>query len=1356
VAFPERNKELRPLISVHLLSVKATTIRTDAVGAAQDTRATALGTSGKTHADALATAGTTYVSATSSADVAYINAAASADNGLVAAVTGADTTFANKSATANRTLTGSLGAANVKLVQDTGAATVTQSHTIAASEAEFHQEEIHQNVSRWSNLIGYTPTELIPYETEYRQALDQAIYSWRAVTRSAFTDFVTNSTQADTDQTSDVADAGRVQANAKGDADVAFTASSSPLAATLRRNTASTINDYTVGTVTRDNARLTELANALATLTKDEGEAEKTRAIDVAAAEHTWQSAKAQAEEDYTAIQTQAEKTLAAAVLAAEINYYNDSDYAAYLAAIEAAGEIYSDTVDPAAHTRWTTLQEAELTYKQTVGDADLALATAKSASREGWVDATVDAEKQFVDDESHAIQQRRDDIAGYQQTYATSLASVVGDRDVDNAEALTDFWDAEQEADNTWLASAAAAQAGFWDADYMQSPHLGLSLPLPWTGAMNSLGGAALQAWQFSARSGYMGLASSINSTNTAYQDTLTSQYRSLANSLRTTDVSLATSLADAEHTHATTFASLESQFFVDMADLSNTYLHDTEEASHVSRVASATATRHLFVGIDYDGNNFGQTEFSAALSAASVVFSEARQEIERIYDRGDVTTFGAFNIALATNTHGYFATSTAANLSHTQGTAALERGYSHQEAAANHARETMVAGLDENYRRLESAALAGEVASFLGSPWLVLNKELVDTDNDFRQAESTAAEALRTAVADADQTLENAAADALETLTNRLAEIGAEEVMAEADGELNNAIATAIESITDFHAGKTNPANPTLPSLPRVYSHAIDAVIEEDYASAGEFYEGSAYWGWDNGFYTNSLRFFGTQPTNRSNLPQSFPKLYQVSRDLERHIAERREFALSYELMMEGYYYTDEALSSFEAIGRLGDYYHEFVRTNIEVPTGAIEGLGAGVVFAFTDEGKGADHAFGARSAPKAMEFSDEPGTDDNTDTTDVYGGSGPGLPGGNHPTSTGGDGGARTADGPIYGPAPPPDHRLPRPEEKRLSTITITEFVESLENAKRDETVNADTVYDKYIELFGTQGIALFAWAVQNGWEIRYTDGFGTPWINTTDKVIVIQAFMPMQGIASNGFGVIHFKRDKPERHTVEFAARELHKLLKAAYAHAADTETKRLELDAMLGGDDYLGMAWPERYYRFNTAWMLNSWIGCGILHAENACMGETILGHELTTRKRLWLGAVGSVETILSATGIASLGGGAIGNKVAKSVLTPAAYRALSVDIVQHLGEHAVRALISSPSGKEFLRAVARQRLANGAVSYSVTNGTSRATARLGINRLNTSTLLRELNSSEIGRQIVRAAEDGLIHLLSLT
>jgi hypothetical protein len=330
------------------------------------------------------------------------------------------------------------------------------------------------------------------------------------------------------------------------------------------------------------------------------------------------------------------------------------------------------------------------------------------------------------------------------------------------------------------------------------------------------------------------------------------------------------------------------------------------------------------------------------------------------------------------------------------------------------------------------------------------------------------------------------------------------------------------------------------------------------------------------------------------------------------------------------------------------------------------------------------------------------------------------------------------------------------LPRPEEKRLSTITITEFVESLENAKRDETVNADTVYDKYIELFGTQGIALFAWAVQNGWEIRYTDGFGTPWINTTDKVIVIQAFMPMQGIASNGFGVIHFKRDKPERHTVEFAARELHKLLKAAYAHAADTETKRLELDAMLGGDDYLGMAWPERYYRFNTAWMLNSWIGCGILHAENACMGETILGHELTTRKRLWLGAVGSVETILSATGIASLGGGAIGNKVAKSVLTPAAYRALSVDIVQHLGEHAVRALISSPSGKEFLRAVARQRLANGAVSYSVTNGTSRATARLGINRLNTSTLLRELNSSEIGRQIVRAAEDGLIHLLSLT
>jgi len=91
--------------------------------------------------------------------------------------------------------------------------------------------------------------------------------------------------------------------------------------------------------------------------------------------------------------------------------------------------------------------------------------------------------------------------------------------------------------------------------------------------------------------------------------------------------------------------------------------------------------------------------------------------------------------------------------------------------------------------------------------------------------------------------------------------------------------------------------------------------------------------------------------------------------------------------------------------------------------------------VVFAFTDEGKGADHTFGARSAPKAMEFSDEPGNDDDTDTTDLHGGSGPGLPSGNHSKPTGGNGGTPADEGPVYGPAPPPDHQLPRPSEKSL---------------------------------------------------------------------------------------------------------------------------------------------------------------------------------------------------------------------------------------------------------------------------------------------------------------------------------
>ena len=215
---------------------------------------------------------------------------------------------------------------------------------------------------------------------------------------------------------------------------------------------------------------------------------------------------------------------------------------------------------------------------------------------------------------------------------------------------------------------------------------------------------------------------------------------------------------------------------------------------------------------------------------------------------------------------------------------------------------------------------------------------------------------------------------------------------VMASADGEVNQAVTVAINETVDYHAGRTNPANPEMPQLPQVFSHAIDAVIAEDYANDDIFYEGSMYWGWYDGSSVNELRFFSFQATNRSQLPTSFPDLHQASRDLERGLAERREFELPYDLMMEGYYNADDALSTFEMIGRLGDYYHEFVRTNIEVPTGAVGGLGDGVVYAFTDTGTGADHAFGSSSAPKAQEFSAEYGNYDDTDTTDdPYAGAG-----------------------------------------------------------------------------------------------------------------------------------------------------------------------------------------------------------------------------------------------------------------------------------------------------------------------------------------------------------------------------
>ena len=1012
----------------------------DQVGLAQSSRADTLAGIGKTHAETLAAAGTAYVSATSDADLAYINSSASSDNALVATVTGADTTYANASEGANRTLTGSLGTANVQLVQQTGESMVTQSNTIASSESEFHQDTSHHSVALWEGLTGSTPAEQIPFETEYRYALATSDFGWRQNVASAFTNFVTNSTQSDVDLTSDVADASRVHANANGDADVAFVASSAPLSATLQTETAATVNDYTVGTVTRDNARMMSLADTLGTLTKDEADAERTWAVDVAAAEQAWQGAKAQAAYEFTVAQADADKVLAAAVLVAETDLEFGGDYEDYESAMAAAGATHTDASLTASSARSSSEQAAELIYKQAVGDANLALATAESASRQAWINATLDAEEQFVVDESNAIKQRRYDIADHQLTYATSLAPVIGDRDVDYAEALTDLWDGEQVANNSWLASVTGTQAGFWSADYAHMNHLGLGIPNSWAAATNALGGAAYSAWQ-AIQGDYTNLADNINNTNTAYQDTLTTEYRSLATSLRPVDITFANALANADHTHATTFADLEAQFFIDMVDLSNTYLNDDEAAAHSFRVAKATAERHLFVGADYSGADFGPVELGEAVSTASNAMWETREQAERIYDRGDVTTFGAFNIALAENTHGYFATTTAANLTHSTAESALERAYAVAEANANQLRESTVASLDESYRRLESATLSAQLAGFAGSPWMLLYKDVVDADDAFRDTESTAAQLLRNAVAEADMQLEIDAANALEALTNRLAEIGADEVMQAANNELDQAIAAAVKDTVDFHEDITNPDNPEMPALPNVYSHAFDAVIEEDYA-LDEFYidEGSMYWGGFGDDYVHELRFFDILPTDRSKLPDSFLKVHSVSANLERGIAERREFELPYELATEDDQYEIKTLSTFDAVGRLGDYQSEFVAASVEVPAGGTIGLGDGVTFAFKDTGTGADHAFGSSTAPKPTEYSDESGDGtggDGSETDSSYGGESPGLPNANDTSPSGGSHGVPSAadEGPVYGPQLPPDHKLPRPVSTTL---------------------------------------------------------------------------------------------------------------------------------------------------------------------------------------------------------------------------------------------------------------------------------------------------------------------------------
>jgi predicted nucleotidyltransferase len=158
--------------------------------------------------------------------------------------------------------------------------------------------------------------------------------------------------------------------------------------------------------------------------------------------------------------------------------------------------------------------------------------------------------------------------------------------------------------------------------------------------------------------------------------------------------------------------------------------------------------------------------------------------------------------------------------------------------------------------------------------------------------------------------------------------------------------------------------------------------------------------------------------------------------------------------------------------------------------------------------------------------------------------------------------------------------------------------------------------------------------------------------------------------------------------------ENAAAQLMEALRSVYGEAIAPIRQAQEYDALLG-EDYVNQAWYTRWYRFSTAVALNSWVGSGIKHVENACTGRTILDDEISGWDRTKLGIFGSIETLLTAVPAGKAVTAAGGRLGVGALAGSQVSRMMSYDILRGFGEAAAQRLASSAAGQAFLRAYAK-------------------------------------------------------------
>ncbi len=229
--------------------------------------------------------------------------------------------------------------------------------------------------------------------------------------------------------------------------------------------------------------------------------------------------------------------------------------------------------------------------------------------------------------------------------------------------------------------------------------------------------------------------------------------------------------------------------------------------------------------------------------------------------------------------------------------------------------------------------------------------------------------------------------------------------------------------------------------------------------------------------------------------------------------------------------------------------------------------------------------------------------------------------------------------------------------------------------------------EDMYETFFTKYGEEGVTLLLLALREGYDITkgvYSSGgyayHPAWWID--GKTIYIGN--------TQWFGDYRTADDAADR--LMYA---LQKVYDDKFGEQNRMDRERKIYDCLLG-EDYLEQGALSRYYRFNAAWMLNSWVAGGVLKMENAWTGRSILDEPLSLKQRISNGAWGTFETFLTVVPVAKgvTAGSAWGLRAlgVASIADTAAGKFLLADLTFKLGENTMKKILNTAAGQSMVKA----------------------------------------------------------------